>query len=55
MINEINNKMKINDQNYNYNDLAINVYNYCDNLSQKKFNKNNFEYWFKTPKFNYWI
>ena len=55
MINEINNKVKMNDPNYNYNDLAINVYNYCDKLSQKKNNKNNFESWFKTPQFNYWI
>lgn len=55
MIKHIDNTVKFSDKNYNYNDLAVNVYNYCDNLSNKKFNKYNFKYWFKTPEFNYWI
>lgn len=55
MLQQIDNRMKQMDKNYRYNDLAIDVYNYCDNLSKKKMDKYNLKYWFKTPKYNYWI
>lgn len=60
MIKEINytiqNKSK---KEYDYHDLALSAYQYCDSLAddigiKKKYTKYNFKYWFKIPEHDLW-
>ena len=54
--NHISNKNKIE---YDYHDLAITSYQYCDNLAKDiniklKYNKYNYKYWFNIPEHDLW-
>ena len=58
MINNI--KLKLNNLSnaHDYHDLSVRAFDYCDDLARdlnlKAHNKWSFDYWFKTPQYDYW-